>query len=237
MSDIEDDKLKQQAQLEEAKKNPLKISNAEQARIYEEEKRKIWDAQAASLGSSRPPELDEEDEEAERQAQRQRSHSTRRGFSRAPSSHGPSSWQHDSPRDRSPSAMSRGSSLDRDDASVYSGRGEDPQGRVLRIKRVVSILNHRVILNVQIRGKVEYEIVRDDNIINAYLASLKSVREKAMLRSAENLRATGDPETDAMAKRVLQEEIEKFKKNQARRLARKGDKGDDEGRTGVVSLN
>lgn len=56
-----------------------------------------------------------------------------------------------------------------------------------------------------------------------------------MLRSAENLRATGDPETDAMAKRVLQEEIEKFKKNQARRLARKGDRGDDENRTGVVS--
>jgi hypothetical protein len=88
----------------------------------------------------------------------------------------------------------------------------------------------------QIRGKVEYEVLRDDNIINAYLASLKTVREKAMLRSAENLRATGDPETDAMAKRVLQEEIEKFKKNQARRLARKGDRGDDENRTGVVSV-
>jgi hypothetical protein len=57
-----------------------------------------------------------------------------------------------------------------------------------------------------------------------------------MLRSAENLRATGDPETDAMARRVLQEEIEKFKKNQARRLARKGDRGDDENRSGVVSL-
>lgn len=124
------------ARVEGANKN--KISNAEQARIYEEEKRKIWDAQAASLGSSRPPELDEEDEEAERQAHRQKNDHSRRGFSRASSSHGPGGWQHESPRGRSPSAVSRASSMDRDDASVYSGRGEDPQGRVLRIKRVVS---------------------------------------------------------------------------------------------------
>lgn len=49
--------------------NPVKISNAEQNRIYEEEKRKVWDLQASALSNPIPPVLTVAEEEAARNAQ------------------------------------------------------------------------------------------------------------------------------------------------------------------------
>ena len=122
---------------QKANGQPVKISNAEQNRIYEEEKRRVWDLQAAALSSSVPPSLELDDEissaptpatMAPRYRNPNRRRSTSRAFSRENSIVGMSSFE--SPREASPSAMSG------DGESMYTGNPN--AGKVMRIKRIVS---------------------------------------------------------------------------------------------------
>lgn len=91
---------------------------------------------------------------------------------------------------RSPSAMSRGSSVDREDAmSVGSGRGfgQSREGsRVLRIKRLI-------------KGEWKTEIVRDVNIVNAYVRKRQLIEERET--AAEAVMPTGDADRDKRMKK------------------------------------
>jgi hypothetical protein len=100
----------------------------------------------------------------------------------------------------------------------------------------------------QVHGKWKTEIVRDSNIINAYIRKRQIIEEKGM--AAEAVAPTGDADKDKRMQKLcvrdadggstcgnpcqrlltsralaltlsLQEEIEKLKKNQTRRLNRK----------------
>ncbi|KAJ7070815.1 TAF1 transcription initiation factor TFIID subunit TAF1 [Mycena amicta] len=111
------------------------------------------------------------------------------------------------PEGASPAAgspASRGSSLDRD-MSV----GPESNRRVLRIQRLVM-------------GHWQTEIIRDPAVIRAYVRSRQAIEEEATL--ADSLAPTGDAEKDARARKRLEEEIARMKKNQERRLHRKNAK-------------
>lgn len=124
--------------------NPVKISNAEQNRIYEEEKRKVWDLQASALSNPIPPVLTVAEEEAARNAQppvmpglapKIHRGDSRRAFSRG-ASMAATPRGFDSPRDRSPSVFSMDGG-----ESHYSGN--PLAGKVLRIKRMVCLIHLR----------------------------------------------------------------------------------------------
>ncbi|KAF7307124.1 DUF3591 domain-containing protein [Mycena indigotica] len=102
------------------------------------------------------------------------------------------------------SPVSRGSSMERD-ASV----GPESNRRVLRIQRLVM-------------GHWQTEIIRDPAVIRAYVRSRQAIEEEATF--ADTLAPTGDADKDARAKKRLEEEIARMKKNQERRLHRKNAK-------------
>jgi transcription initiation factor TFIID subunit 1 len=118
----------------EAERNgQLKISNAEQNRIYEEEKRKVWDLQAQALSNPVPPTLEAEDEDRSAPTPagwgpRIGRSESRRAFSRGHSL--AATPFADSPREMSPSQYSA------DGESNFTGNPYG--GKVLRIKRIVS---------------------------------------------------------------------------------------------------
>ncbi|KAG6821389.1 hypothetical protein H0H93_014186 [Arthromyces matolae] len=115
-------------------------------------------------------------------------------------------------RPPSPS-LSRASSIDRDREMSL---GPDSQKRVLRIKRLID-------------GVWKYEILRDPAVINAYIRSRQAIEEESTL--ADSLAPTGDADKDKRAKKRLEEEIARMKKNQERRLHRKNAKIVKEGGT------
>ncbi|KAJ8496131.1 hypothetical protein ONZ45_g12574 [Pleurotus djamor] len=106
---------------------------------------------------------------------------------------------------------SRGSSLDRD-------REMDPDGnrRVLRIRRLID-------------GDWQTEIIRDPAVIRAYVRGRQLLEEEQTM--ADSLAPTGDADKDKRAKKRLEEEIARMKKNQERRLHRKNAKIIKEGGT------
>ena len=125
--------LKADKVVEAERAGQLKISNAEQNRIYEEEKRKVWDLQAAALSNPVPPTLDVEDEERTAPTPagwgpRVGRSDSRRAFSRGHSL--AATPFADSPREMSPSQYSA------DGESHFTGNPYG--GKVLRIKRIVS---------------------------------------------------------------------------------------------------
>lgn len=143
-------------------------------------------------------------------------------------------------RDRSPSAVSRSSSIDRDDTmslgssrgGIGGGGGAAGQGgviKVMKIKRLVSFSCRRsqacevLVLTtttpLQIKGEWVDEIIRDINVINTYIRKRQIIEQGET--DIETVAPTGDADRDKMAQRRLQEEIEKLKKNQTRRLNRK----------------
>ncbi|KAF8078829.1 TAF1 transcription initiation factor TFIID subunit TAF1 [Lyophyllum atratum] len=118
----------------------------------------------------------------------------------------------DTSRPPSP-AFSRASSIDRDrDMSV----GPDGNRRVLRIRRLVD-------------GEWQTEIIRDPAVIRAYVRGRQALEEESTL--ADSLAPTGDADKDKRAKKRLEEEIARMKKNQERRLHRKNAKIVKEGGT------
>ncbi|KAJ7675383.1 TAF1 transcription initiation factor TFIID subunit TAF1 [Mycena rosella] len=100
----------------------------------------------------------------------------------------------------------RGSSLDRD---REMSMGPDGSSRVLRIKRLIL-------------GEWQTEIIRDPAVIRAYVRGRQAIEEEATL--ADSLAPTGDADKDKRAKKRLEEEIARMKKNQERRLHRKNAK-------------
>lgn len=186
---------------------PVKISNAEQSRIYEEEKRKVWDLQWAALSNPKPPSLTQEDEH--------RSSATEptpaglaprfakeppRQFSRAGSLAAPA---FDSPMEdmRSPSAMSF------DGESQFTGN-DRAAAKVLRINRVV-------------KGKRTVEIVRDPQVITSYLRRVEERKLAQYTDELDNLKPTGNMEEDELKIQALRQEVIRLKKNQQRRQQRK----------------
>ncbi|KII94163.1 hypothetical protein PLICRDRAFT_132642 [Plicaturopsis crispa FD-325 SS-3] len=105
--------------------------------------------------------------------------------------------------------MSRGSSRE-------ASMGPDGSKKVLRIKRLID-------------GTWHTEIIRDAAVIRAYVRGRQLVEEEAML--ADSLAPTGDADKDKRAKKRLEEEIARMKKNQERRLHRKNAKIVKEGGT------
>ncbi|KAH6916934.1 atypical/TAF1 protein kinase [Coprinopsis sp. MPI-PUGE-AT-0042] len=111
----------------------------------------------------------------------------------------------------SPAAFSRASSLERE-----GSLGPDGSKKVLRIRRLVD-------------GEWQTEIIRDAAVIRAYVRGRQLIEEEATL--ADHLAPTGDADKDKRAKKRLEEEIARMKKNQERRLHRKNAKIVKEGGT------
>ncbi|KAG2023004.1 atypical/TAF1 protein kinase [Coprinopsis cinerea AmutBmut pab1-1] len=110
------------------------------------------------------------------------------------------------PSARPSPAFSRASSIDRErEGSV----GPDGAKRILRIKRLID-------------GEWRTEIIRDPAVIRAYVRGRQALEEEATL--ADHLAPTGDADKDKRAKKRLEEEIARMKKNQERRLHRKNAK-------------
>ncbi|PPQ67135.1 hypothetical protein CVT25_005736 [Psilocybe cyanescens] len=117
------------------------------------------------------------------------------------------------PSNRASPALSRGSSLERErEGSI----GPDGSKSVLRIKRLID-------------GVWQTEIIRDPAVIRAYVRGRQALEEEATL--ADSLAPTGDADKDKRAKKRLEEEIARMKKNQERRLHRKNAKIVKEGGT------
>ncbi|KAL0951477.1 hypothetical protein HGRIS_008165 [Hohenbuehelia grisea] len=101
-------------------------------------------------------------------------------------------------------------------SSLEPDGGVDSTRRVLRIKRMVD-------------GEVQWEIVRDPAVIRAYIRARQIIEEEETM--ADSLAPTGDADKDKRAKKRLEEEIARMKKNQERRLHRKNAKIVKEGGT------
>ncbi|WVQ97109.1 hypothetical protein IAU59_004219 [Kwoniella sp. CBS 9459] len=207
--------------------NPVKISNAEQNRIYEEEKRKVWDLQWNALSNPNPPDLQAEEDEANKFplatpagiGPRFGRSESRRAFSRG-NSMAATPMYAESPREMSPA-------FSIDGESAYTGN--PTAGKVLRIKR-------------KIKGKEQVEIVRDPAVIAAYLRRLEDKKLEYYMENYDQIAPTGNQEEDEIRKAALRKQLEKYKLNQQRRMMRKkyasrtldagdgGDAGDMEGR-------
>ncbi|WWC58417.1 uncharacterized protein I303_100957 [Kwoniella dejecticola CBS 10117] len=184
----------------------VKISNAEQNRIYEEEKRKVWDLQWNSLSNPTPPDIEDDDSLNRLNVAtpaglgpRFNRADSRRAFSRGNSmAHTP--MYADSPREMSP-AMSL------DGESAYTG-ANPTAGKVLRIKR-------------KIKGKEQVEIVRDPAVIASYLRRLEDKKLEFYMDNYDQLAPTGNTEDDEIRKAALRKKIEQYKLNQQRRMMRR----------------
>ncbi|KAG5644596.1 hypothetical protein DXG03_008074 [Asterophora parasitica] len=126
------------------------------------------------------------------------------------------SVRRDESRPPSPGPFSRASSVDRDREMSVNPDGPDGNKRVLRIKRLID-------------GEWQTEIIRDPAVIRAYVRGRQALEEESTL--ADSLAPTGDADKDKRAKKRLEEEIARMKKNQERRLHRKNAKIVKEGGT------
>ncbi|KAF8224254.1 atypical/TAF1 protein kinase [Tricholoma matsutake] len=200
------------AEAESRPKSAHRYNVAEQQLIYKSEIERIWKAQFDSLSRKDEPQWTAEDEikDAKDVKQAQRQPSVRHDIlphtlGLSPTVPGPSM--------SSSPAFSRGSSVDRDrEMSV----GPENSRRVLRIKRLID-------------GDWQTEIIRDPAVIRAYVRGRQAIEEEATL--ADSLAPTGDADKDKRAKKRLEEEIARMKKNQERRLHRKNAKIVKEGGT------
>ncbi|KAI0778747.1 atypical/TAF1 protein kinase [Trametes elegans] len=194
------------AEAESRPKSAHRYNVAEQQQIYKSEIERIWKAQFDSLSRKDEPELTEEDEKAAAEKKPQPRASLTYTPAHSPQAHPEAPWP------TSPT-YSRGSSLARDRELSL---GPEAQRRVLRIKRLVD-------------GEWKTEIVRDPAVITAYLKKRQAIEEENM--TADALAPTGDAERDKRARKRIEEEIARMKKNQERRLHRKNAKIVKEGGT------
>lgn len=181
----------------------IKISNAEQNRIYDEEKRRIWDLQYASLSNPTPPELDARDDDAYASAgtpglgwgvpygggasaaggSRFGRSDSRRAFSRSNSMAA-------TPYADSPMPMGRDASpAPSMDESTFTGNNP-LANKVLRIRRIV-------------RGKSVVEVVRDPAVIASYKRRVDERRIETFKTELETLAPTGDYDDDARKRTAL----------------------------------
>ncbi|KAI5476818.1 transcription initiation factor TFIID subunit 1 [Pseudohyphozyma bogoriensis] len=188
------------AQMENRPKSAHKYNVQEQQEIYKEEIARIWKVQADSLSDPVPPELTQEDEDRQRGARR------RGGSTVADTPHSTVG----TPFGRAGTPGSRASSPDRDDGmSQMSGKPGDGQHKILRVKRLVA-------------GKWETEIVRDPSVIAAYVRQRQVIDDEKT--DADDLLPSDDEGKNQRRMLRLKEQLEKLKRNQERRLARKNQK-------------
>ncbi|KAJ6575353.1 TAF1 transcription initiation factor TFIID subunit TAF1 [Mycena capillaripes] len=185
------------AEAENRPKSAHRYNVAEQQVIYKSEIERIWKAQFDSLSRKDEPQLTEEEKEEDVPKPRQPSVRQETVPPMSPGA-GPSS-------PASP-AFSRGSSLERDREMSL---GPESSRRVLRIRRLIL-------------GEWQTEIIRDPAVIRAYVRGRQAIEEEQTL--ADSLAPTGDADKDKRAKKRLEEEIARMKKNQERRLHRKNAK-------------
>ncbi|KAF8349699.1 TAF1 transcription initiation factor TFIID subunit TAF1 [Amanita rubescens] len=190
------------AEAENRPKSAHRYNVAEQQQIYKSEIERIWKAQYDSLSRKDEPQLS--DDEDKRDAKKQLQLKTVGAIATSPTIPGPVT-------PLSP-AFSRGSSLEQDREGSL---GPDNR-KVMRIRRRVD-------------GMWTTEIIRDPAVIRAYIRSRQVIEEEATL--ADSLAPTGDADKDKRAKKRLEEEIARMKKNQERRLHRKNAKIVKEGGT------
>ncbi|KAL4252498.1 Transcription initiation factor TFIID subunit 1 histone acetyltransferase domain-containing protein [Abortiporus biennis] len=212
------------AEAESRPKSAHRYNVAEQQLIYKSEIERIWKAQFDSLSRKDEPELSDHEEEPQptiiAKDERKTSFSSRRPsvMHETPGGYTPAqspmtAVRRDTP---GPSSLpfSRGSSLAPGEREA--SLGPDAQQRVLRIKR-------------RINGEWKTEIIRDAAVINAYVKRRQAIEEEQL--TADALAPTGDAERDKRARKRLEEEIARMKKNQERRLHRKNAKIVKEGGT------
>lgn len=187
---------------------PVKISNAEQNRIYEEEKRKVWDLQARALSSSMPPILTADDDVpkpeittaglAPRFGKPEPRHFSRAGSLAAT----PGGMDYPPIEEaRSPSAFSY------DGESQFTGNDRSAS-KVLRINRIV-------------KGKPVVEIIRDPAVIQSYLRRVEERKLAQYTDELDHLKPTGNMDEDELKIQALRQEVLRLKKNQQRRQQRK----------------
>ncbi|KAI0937218.1 hypothetical protein AcW1_001258 [Taiwanofungus camphoratus] len=200
------------AEAESRPKSAHRYNVAEQQQIYKSEIERIWKAQFDSLSRKDEPQLsgDEEEKKVDQKPQRRQSLVTDVFNAFTPG--GSPVARHDTPGPSSPT-FSRGSSLAREREMSL---GPEAQRRVLRIKRMFN-------------GEWRTEIIRDAAVINAYVKRRQAIEEE--MTTADALAPTGDADKDRRAKKRLEEEIARMKKNQERRLHRKNAKIVKEGGT------
>nr|XP_019049032.1 transcription initiation factor TFIID subunit 1 [Kwoniella bestiolae CBS 10118]OCF27962.1 transcription initiation factor TFIID subunit 1 [Kwoniella bestiolae CBS 10118] len=156
----------------------VKISNAEQNRIYEEEKRKVWDLQWNSLSNPNPPEYNAEDDEEYNRMQ---------NFVSTPAGLGPRFNRGDSRR-----AFSRGNSM-----STYTG-ANPTAGKVLRIKRkvkgkeVVEIVREPAVIQAYLRRaedkKLEYYMDNYDSLAPTGNEEEDEIMKAALKKKIEQIK-------------------------------------------------
>ncbi|KAF9502429.1 TAF1 transcription initiation factor TFIID subunit TAF1 [Pleurotus eryngii] len=198
------------AEAENRPKSAHRYNVAEQQQIYKSEIERIWKAQFDSLSRKDEPQLTEEDIRRDRDETKriQAQHNMRRDGSRAFSpGMSPMLAGLSSP------PYSRASSVDRD---REMSMGPDGSRKVLRIRRLID-------------GEWQTEIIRDPAVIRAYIRGRQLLEEEQTM--ADSLAPTGDADKDKRAKKRLEEEIARMKKNQERRLHRKNAKIIKEGGT------
>ncbi|THG99871.1 hypothetical protein EW026_g2557 [Hermanssonia centrifuga] len=197
------------AEAESRPKSAHRYNVAEQQVIYKSEIERIWKAQFDSLSRKDEPELTKEEEEAAKDEPKKTGRRESMAQHSAAGYTPAQSPMRHTPGPTSPT-FSRGSSLAREQDLVADQR------KVLRIKRLVN-------------GEWKTEIIRDVAVINAYVKKRQTMEEENT--TADALAPTGDAEKDKRAKKRLEEEIARMKKNQERRLHRKNAKIVKEGGT------
>lgn len=160
--------------------NIVKISNAEQNRIYEEEKRRVWDLQAAALSSSIPPQLDAADQDHNTSTgatpagmgPRFARGNSRRAFSRSNSMAAtPFYGESSTPRDFSPAPSA--------DETSFTGN------HVPKVMRITRILKG---------GGKKVEIIRDPQVIATYRRRVENRKIEEFRHQADSLRPTENSE-------------------------------------------
>ncbi|BGP46994.1 hypothetical protein JCM10450v2_002846 [Rhodotorula kratochvilovae] len=209
-------------------KSAHKYNVQEQQDIYKEEIARIWKAQWESLSSPAEPLLTQEDEDRHRG----RLAAAKKASNKAAAGAAALASAADTPASAAgtPAALaatragtpgSRAGSVDLDDgASVASkGDGRGGKAKTLRIKRLIG-------------GVWETEIVRDPSVIKAYIHQRSVVDEEKL--EADELLPSDDESKNERRRKRLKEQLEKLKRNQERRLARKNTKlGIQPGQVGV----
>ncbi|GAA5955694.1 hypothetical protein JCM8115_006825 [Rhodotorula mucilaginosa] len=189
-------------------KSAHKYNVQEQQEIYKEEIARIWKSQWDSLSNPREPFLTAEDEDRHRgrlAADKKASIKAMNAVVDTPMSNAGTPG----PSGRAGTPMSRAGSVDLDDgASMTSGRNGG-KAKTLRIKRLIN-------------GRWETEIVRDPSVIKAYVTQRRVIDEEKL--EADELLPSDDESKNERRKKRLKEQLEKLKRNQERRLARKNQK-------------
>ena len=169
---------------------------ARQQKAYEDEITRIWNAQKASLSSSKEAEVEEDRDYRESTADGLFDVRTPRTFDISAPSPAPSNTD----------------TLDRDEdyLSDDSHFSSNTRNRVLRITRTFKAEDGTL--------EKKVETVTDPHIINAYVKKRRQIDTAAM--STEDQMPTSKEEINARKRKKLEEELARLKRNRDRRIAR-----------------